>query len=337
MKKNLISLAILIGLGYAVYHLFSNSDSSSLGKKALSDFAISDTSQVGSIIIDDSRHIVELKRGEGKLWSLNDTMIAMPHHVDLLLRTFATVGVQSPVSKVQRQTAIRIIMGDTRKVKILDKEGKWIKTWYVGRATQNNQGTFALLETPEDGLSDQPYIIEVRGFRGFLTTRFHADIKEWRWTGLFYYPDLDFKSVKVETPRDKEFGFHVDVIDRFSGEFLVKDHEGNEIEKSKPAIAAFLGNFKQINVEHFNLNITPAQEDSILNTPPAFRISVTDKTNEVKSADIYFRKPPPALAERMGARTPEFDPERVFVYFDGDLAYGQRLTFDKILYTIKDF
>lgn len=337
MKKNLLFLAVFVGLAYAVYHLYSTTDNTSLGKKALSDFAILDTAQIGTIIIDDSRNVVELKRGEDKFWTLNDTLIAMPHHVELLMTTFAKVGVQSPVAKSMRQSAIRIIMGDTRKVKLLDREGNWIKTWYVGRSTQNNQGTYALLETPEDGLSDQPYVIEVRSFRGYLTTRFHAQVNEWRWTGLFNYEDLDFKKVNVETLRTPETGFSIEVKDRYAGDFIMKDHEGNVVEKPKAAIASYLGQYKMINVEHFEPDITPAQADSILATVPSFRISVTDKADKVQSADIYFRKPPAALAGRMGDRTPEIDPERVFVYFNGDLTYGQRITFDKILFTIADF
>lgn len=337
MKKNILYLLLLIAMGYVVYVLYSSDSPGSLGKKALTDFAINDTANVGKIVIDDGRSVVELKRREDGFWSLDDEYTAMPHHVDLLLKTFTAVGVQSPVSKAQKQQVMKIIAGDTRKVEVFDLEGNWIKTWYIGRSTQSSQGTFALLETPEEGLSDEPFVIEYRGFRGYLTTRFHAIVNEWRWTGLFNYPELDFKKVVVETPRVPEAGYSIEVIDRFKGDFIMRDHEGNEIERPKAAIADFLGSFKSINVEHFEPDISEAQEDSLLAMQPSFRISVHDRNNEVQSADIYFRKPPAALQGRMGDRTPEIDPERVFVYFNEDLAYGQRLTFDKILRTIKDF
>ncbi|NNC82388.1 MAG: hypothetical protein HKN79_02325 [Flavobacteriales bacterium] len=337
MKKNILYLLILILLGGAVYMLYTSEGASTLGQKALTDFAIADTSQVGKVIIDDGRNVIELERRDDGHWSLDDEYIAMPHHIDLMLRTFKAVGVQSPVSKSQKDQVMKIIAGDTRKVEIYDLEGNWIKTWYVGRSTQSNQGTFALLETPQDGLSNEPFVIEYRGFRGYLTTRFHAIVSEWRWTGLFNYPELDFKKVQVETPRVPEAGFSIDIQDRYKGEFTLRDHAGNVLDRPKSKIGEYLGGFQSINVEHFEPDITAAQEDSLLAMDPSFRISVTGPDDSVRTADIYFRKPPVALAARMGDDVPEIDPERVYVHFDGDVAYGQRLTFDKILRTVEDF
>jgi hypothetical protein len=330
----LLLLALIVG---GIYYFSQQNDTSSLGDKGLTDFAITDTSSIGKVIIDDGRNIVELKRGEGRFWTMDDTYIAMPHHIDVILKTFANVGIQSPVSKIQKESVIKIILGDTRKVAIYDRSGKWLKTWYVGRATKTNQGTFALLETPEDGLSTEPYVIEMRGFRGYLTTRFHAIINDWRWTGLFYYPELDFKSILVETPQNPELGFKIDVESKMDGAFTVYDIEGNPLDLNKASVASYLGRYKEINVEHFVPKITLAQEDSIRATPPSFRITVTGKDEKKQSADIWYRPTPEALIERMGTNAPDIDPERVFVYFNDDMAMGQRLTFDKILFTRQDF
>ena len=334
--KNLLYLLLLVLIIAGIYFLSQNSTGSSLTEKGLTDFAIEDTSSIGKVIIDDGRNIAELKRGDDRFWILDDKYIAMPHHVDVIMKTFANVGIQNPVSKAKKAEVIKIIMGDTRKVAIYDREGKWMKTWYVGRATQTSQGTYALLETPEEGLSSEPFVIEMRGFRGYLTTRFHAIINEWRWTGLFYYPELDFKRVVVETPRDPAQGFSVEVRSKLDADFTLFDHTGLPVDKAKSVVAAYLGGYSKINVEHFEPEVTPAQEDSIRATPPAFRISVTGKDDKVQQADIWYRPTPLATRSRMGDRAPEHDPERVYVYFNDDMAMGQRLTFDKILLTIQD-
>ncbi len=335
--KNLLYFLILLLIIGGIYLFTKDGNSSSLTEKGLTDFAIEDTSAIGKVIIDDGRNIVELKRGKDRFWMMDDTYIAMPHHVDVIMKTFANVGIQQPVSKSMKSEVIKIIMGDTRKVAIYDRNGEWMKTWYVGRATQTNQGTYALLETPKDGLSTEPYVIEMRGFRGYLTTRFHAIINEWRWTGLFYYPDLDFKRIEVETPRDPSQGFSVAIKNKIDGDFTLYDHTGLPVDAPKSSVASYLGGFSKINVEHFEPEITAAQEDSLLATPPAFRIAVTGKDDKIQKADIWYRPIPEATKNRMGERAPELDPERVFVYFNDDLAMGQRLTFDKILLTIQDF
>jgi hypothetical protein len=204
--KNVLYLLLFVTIAASIYYLSRNEDSGTLSETTLTDFAISDTASIGRLIIDDGRNEVDLKRGEGRYWTLDDTYIAMPHHIDIVLRTIHNVGVQSPVSKTAKKQVMKIILGDTRKVQIYDRQGVWLKTWYVGRSTRTNQGTYALLETPEGGLSTEPLVIEERGFRGYLTTRFHAIVKEWRWTGLFHYSELDFKRIKVETPNDPSLG-----------------------------------------------------------------------------------------------------------------------------------
>lgn len=334
--KNVFYLLLFIAIAASIYYLSQNKSSGSLSATTLTDFAISDTAGIGRMVIDDGRNVVDLKRGEGRFWTLDDMYIAMPHHIDIVLRTFHNVGVQSPVSKSSKAEVMKIILGDTRKVQIYDLQGEWLKTWYVGRSTQTNQGTYALLETPEGGLSTEPLIIEERGQRSYLTTRFHAIVKEWRWTGLFYYPELDFKQIKVETPIDPSQGYTIDVRSKIDGEFDIYNSKGEPIDIPKANVASFLGSFKAINVEHFDLLETQAQKDSIRDLPPAFRISITGKDDEVHTADIWYRPITEALKFKMGDRAPELDPERVFVYFNDGMAVGQRLTFDKILLTAKD-
>lgn len=103
MKGNLKYLILAVLLAGGAYYVWS-SKSGGKSSKALSDFAIEDTSSVGRIFIDDGRgNTVDLRRKEGRFWSLNDSLKAMPHQVQLLLKTFATTGVQSPVSEASRE------------------------------------------------------------------------------------------------------------------------------------------------------------------------------------------------------------------------------------------
>ena len=335
-QKNILSLLVILVLAFVAYRLSIGSGGSTLADVALTEFAIQDTGSIGSFSVEDAlgRKVVITRRSDG-FWDLNDRYIAMPHMVDLILRTFKNVGIQNPVPEAQRETAMRILLGDTRKVKITDKEGKWIKTWHVGRATQNNQGTFALLETPEDGISKDPFIIEYRGFRGYLTTRFHAREIDWRWTGVFHFPELDIRSLHVETPRDPSRGFLVDIQSVLDGEFQLKDHSSAPIAMDKGSVLEYIQQFKSVNVEHFQPDITEAQADSILALPPDIRFTVTDTEGETASCDLYFRATPQVLRNRM-TNPPVIDPERVFINLNGDLAYGQRLTFDRIIATVDD-
>lgn len=335
-QKNIISLVMILVLAFVAYELSRGSDGSTLADKALTEFSVQDTASIGAFSVEDAlgRKVVISRRADG-FWDLNDRYIAMPHMVDLILRTFKNVGIQNPVPEAQRETAMRILLGDTRKVKILDRDSEWIKTWHVGRATQNNQGTFALLETPEDGISTDPFIIEYRGFRGYLTTRFHAREIDWRWTGVFHYPELEINTIDVQTPRDPSRGFRIGIQSVLDGEFQLMDHSGAPIPMDKGAVLDYIQQFKSVNLEHFQPDIKEYQADSILALPPDIRFTVTDNRGVATSCDLYFRATPQVLRNRM-TNPPAIDPERVFINLNGDLAYGQRLTFDRIIATVDD-
>jgi len=334
MKKNLIYLLLLLGAAYLVYTLTQNKDGISISSEGLTDFAISDTANVGRIVIDDGRNMVDLKRRPGQLWHLNEEYDAMQFQIEVLLKTFAGVGIQQPVPLAQREQIIRLILGDTRKVMIYDLKGDLIKTWYVGRATKTNQGTYALLETPEDGLSSEPYILEMRGFRGYLTTRFHATVADWRWTGLFNYPALDMKQIRVEVPKAPEYGYTLNVLDAYSNSFEALDHDGQPIQLDRGKVGELIKSFESMNVEAFEYdNMTQQSKDSIKAAVPDFRVTVTAKDGTLESADMYWRAD---LHEVTKDGRPLRDDEYIYVHMGEDLALAQLLNFGKVTQTVEE-
>jgi hypothetical protein len=331
MSKNIVYLLVGLAAIALIYWLTTKNTGQSMAKEALTEFAIKDTASVGKIFIADNKGKLTLERKDDGFWSLNDTLIAMPSAVKLMMKTFRQVGIQQPVPKSQRATVMKIINGDNRKVKIYDRQGKWIKTWYVGRATRSNQGTYAILETPEDGLSPDPFVIEIRGFRGFLTTRFHSKVNDWRWTGIFHYPGLELANIKVDRPRIPEESFQIDIGDRFNGEFSLKDSQGLRIPGNKSAMSSLLAKFEHISFEHFDPQISATGADSLLALPPNYSISVTDKKGETTSCDIYMKVIAAKTRDAIGAEVDAWDPERVFVIYRGELLSGQRLVFDDLM------
>ena len=333
MNKNLIYLFVALFMGLTAYFIYNNKNGRVSGS-ALSEFAIEDTASIGSIWIDDGHNpAITLKRGLEKFWTLNDSMSAMPHQIELLMRTFVRTGVQSPVSTSARENVMKIILSDTRKVKVSDLNGTWIKTWYVGGATANNQGTYAILETPEDGLSKEPFIIEVRGFRGYLTTRFHGIIKDWRWTGVFYHPTLNIAEIEIETPKNPSNGVRIIVPDDRKDQMSIVDFKGKSVAANMIDISTFVESFKAVNLESFESRLTTAQEDSVLAQVPDCKITVTNTKGERESCTIFFKSPPPIFDGTVVG----IDPERLYVYYKGELCLGQRLTFDKIMKGKADF
>lgn len=333
MKKNVLFILIGVICACVIFFLLRQERGVSLAEEGLTDFRIQDTAMVGKIFIADNYGKVTLVRGDDGFWTIDDSLRVLPHQMKLILKTFKQIGIQSPVGKKQKQTAMQIINGDNRQVKIYDRDGKWMKTWYVGRGTKTSQGTFAILETPTEGVSPEPYIIEVRGFRGYLTTRFHSNVDEWRWTGVFYYPEMDLEEVKVSVPKRSEDGFSIRIGDRFKSELDLFDQNGFPVPGNKAEIGKYIGGFQSINLEHFVPDLAPSQQDSLRKQLPDYFFQVKDKKGVWNECALYFRPIASKTAGAMGDRAPEIDPERVYIIYKNEIASGQRLTFDKLLRT----
>ena len=65
----------------------------------------------------------------------------------------------------------------------------------------------------EDGsIAEEPFIVHMEGFTGFLSTRFFTDEKEWRYTGVFDYPGDGLQRVEIDVhgARPKSYAIAVD-------------------------------------------------------------------------------------------------------------------------------
>jgi hypothetical protein len=91
------------------------------------------------------------------------------------------------------------------KVKLFPRE-TLTKTYYIGDVTQDNQGTYMLMEG-----ADEPYIVHIPGFRGFVSTRYSTVKADWRDFTVFKTPIGEIASVQVEFPLDPGQSFRMDV------------------------------------------------------------------------------------------------------------------------------
>ncbi|MFZ4414348.1 MAG: hypothetical protein ACOYOV_14790, partial [Bacteroidales bacterium] len=200
------------------------------------DFAVEDVTVITKIFMSDkNNNSVTIKRLDEKKWEVNDKYPARIDGMEILLETISKLHVKEPVSKAGRNTIIKWLAAKSVKVEIyqmvyridlfnkirLFPHEKCTKVYYVGDETQDNQGTFMLLEG-----SDEPFIVYVPGFRGFLTPRYSALEFDWRKRIVFDSKIGDIKTVKIEYPSAPESSFE---ISRFNRDFEIKLLFSNKI------------------------------------------------------------------------------------------------------------
>lgn len=328
-------LCLVGGLAY----WFTKKDTgNTMGENPLSNFEITDTASIQKIFIADLEgNNVTISRSEEGYWKVNNKYRVREHSFDLILETFAGVGIQSTVPKAMRNTVLRNMAVTQRKVMIYGENDKLIKTWYLGNPTKTNQGTYMILETPEEGLSTEPYIVEKRGFRGYLTNRFHTKVNEWRYKGVFIYPKMDIKKITVIRPKMPEKGFELKVNNLLKNELEMTNHEGDKVDVNPTAMQLYLLKFKELHLETFDPPLlNHFQEDSVAARIPDFRITVTNTTGVTTKIDLQY-KPTLANVRLEDPTAPEVDPDRMFGVFNGETIQVQRASFDPVLMPLEYF
>lgn len=215
-KVYLIILSILI-LAAAVL-TFVYSSGSTLGEDT--EFSLTDTASVSKIFIADKKNnTVLLERNPEGGWILNKEYKASSYATDIFLKTIMDIEVKSPVSKEAHENTVKLLATVGVKVEIYQKayrvnlfdKIKWFeyeklaRVYYVGVSTQDNLGTFMILEGAE-----APYIVHIPGFNGYLTTRYSPLERDWRDHSVFAFKYRDIKAITLQFPETPGMSFRAE-------------------------------------------------------------------------------------------------------------------------------
>ena len=325
MKRNLIYAAVVIVLGLCVYFFVIRKNNGTYSKSE-SDFSIKDTASVMQIVLTDlSGHKIDLARNNDS-WQLNGKYKARPETVRYLLQTLYQLEVVTPVAKSMYNNVVKEIAGSNVKVEIFGKDGKKIKGFYIGQPSQSYRGNFMLMEK-----SDVPFVVNIPGFNGFVSSRFTVEELEWRDRSVFAYDPEKIQKIEVQYPTMNDSSF---TITRDNGKLSLSLAKGSA-DGFNPEIASYyLKQFTVLTCESFIQDMT--KKDSVLATTPVCIIAVTDPagTNTLK---VFYR--PVTFRSKMQfnykGEELNFDPDKFYgvIENDKDLVVIQSFVFGKLFVT----
>ena len=332
MKKNRITILVFLLLAISAAVLIMTNNKSTI-KEALKDFAIKDTASITKIFMTDkSPSQVTLTREAAGQWTVNGKFAARPDAINTLLETICRIDVRAPVAKSAYNNVIKTLSTSGMKVEIYSKE-KLIKTYYVGGSTQDNLGTFMMIEN-----SNTPFVTYLPGFNGYLTTRYFTEENLWRDRTIFnYYPD-EIANIYVEYPtKDKKYSYMIDAktYTATSGD----SKEKPIVDTTK--VSTIVGLFKHVNFEGFGDGVQLKVKDSILATNPIAIITVIDKkgSKDMIKAFLKMLNKKDSLIVGDDGKPRKYDIDRMFaVVNDGkDFVVIQHYVFDAIMVTFDYF
>jgi hypothetical protein len=341
MNRNVIALIIALLLGGLTFWLISKKDRTTVSRE-LRDFAVSDTASITKIFLaDKTGKSVTLTR-EKDQWRVNGQYTARPDAVKTLLVTIHDVSVRQPVGLKARENIIKQLAAGSTKCEIYAGD-KLIKQYYVGGETMDMMGTYMLLSDvsdPDDIVnSTEPFETEIKGFNGYLTTRYFTNAQEWRDRTVFKYYVPDIRSIRVEHKGEPQNSF---IVTQAAGSktFGLQTLTGQPLPFDTLAVKQFISYFGHISFENFDSALPKAKKDSTLASGPAHRIIVTDASNKKTEIQMFLkRNDGEAPDDPTAALPPFYDPDRMYALVNNgqDFVTVQYYVFGKLLQTPEYF
>jgi len=297
MKKNKNILIVTIVLLIFALVLILNKSKSTI-RKELRNFAVEDTSNITKIFLADKMNrCVTLKKLESGDWELNGKYKTEKKTVKTLLKTMLQIEVREPVAKAAHNTVVKLLAAKSTKVEIyqwvyrinlfnklkLFPHEKLTKIYYVGEATQDNTGTYMLMDN-----STEPFVVHIPGFRGYVATRYSTIEKDWRNHNIFKLSPADIKSIKVEFPEtpEKSFVFENN-IKSFSIRNLITNDTITNYDTVK--IINYINAFQNINFEALLNDADKSFIDSVTSSIPMNILTLTEKSGKQTVVKMFHK------------------------------------------------
>jgi hypothetical protein len=347
MKKNR-NILILVILLTLVAVIFILTNTTNTFKRSQSDFAVDDTANITTIFMSDKNNntLKMTRQLPGYNWIINDKYPGHKFNINMLLETMLNLKVKEPVPVAAHNNIIKELSVNAVKVEIyqwvyrIDVFGirlfpheKLAKVYYVGGATQNNRGTFMLMEG-----SPEPFITYLPGLRGFVSPRYMPIEKYWRDYTVFRTNINEIASVRVEFPSYPEQSYLI--TNRRGLDF---DLESLADKKKVPdydtlKVMNFLSAFRNLNFEALLNDIDQQKKDSVLSSQPFAIITLTDTKGISRTIKTFHKKSGYDQTDYNGKPVP-YDLDRAYALVnDGkDFVLIQFYVFDKVLKPVKYF
>ncbi len=347
MKRYRNSIILLVVLGIITIIMLLQNRSGTFRKDS-NAFAVADTSSITKFFLADKKNnMVKVERTETGNWLLNDKYEVNPTMVQVMLHTFMSIDIKEPVAKATRNTIIRVMAGKSVKTEIYQKvyrinlfgkiklfpHEKLTRVYYVGDATMDNSGTFMLMEGSED-----PYVVDIPGFRGFVTSRYSALEGDWRSHSIYKFRVPDISSVTIKFNEKPELSYSI--TNTNNRDFVLTSLVDNRaIERFDTGnVVQYLGMFKNLNYESILDEMTKAKRDSIVATVPTYEVILVDKPGKSHTLKTWKRKADPGQLDLDGNQA-EYDFERMYGLIDDSeqLVSIQYFVFSEVFMPIQFF
>lgn len=280
-----IYLAIFLVLAvFAAYTLFEASAENNTEKEKA--FKVENFEEVTEILVSNKAGEKMTLKKEGDQWILNDKFPVRKHLFEEMKEALTKMEAGSPVPEIGKDVVIKQMVAEAIKVEVF-KGQKKDKVIFIGGPNLQNTASHMFLEV-NGKVKDRIYNVSIPGFRGYLTTRFTIDEKEWRSKAIFSYLPQEVKEIEIKyfNHTDYEDFVLTNNNNSFSlriGEKIYQKEELNDIN-----IVNYLKHLdnQQLMAYSFVEEKQFYLKDSLMNVNKFAEFSITNSSNQKRSYNI---------------------------------------------------
>ncbi len=246
--------------------------------RGLTDFAVQETGRLERIIMEEGDKRLELKKKNGK-WILNGIFETREEAVEQFLQTLQRIRVKSPSPVSLREELLAGFSNSS--VKVLLCTGRRSKIFFVHEHDLSNEA-YMMMEN-----SDQPFAVDIYGYRGSVYNLFVVDEGYWRPNTLFSADPSDIAFVRVEFSGEPAHSFQLEPAGRNNFE-LTRLSSGEKIESLNDSIVAvFLSNFYFIPFQRYANEEERQKADSLRNARPEYKITLNAENGYFRDVKLF--------------------------------------------------
>ena len=270
------------------------------------DFSVNNIEEIDHIEITNKTPKTVFLTKNNERWELKNGFPVSTEAINYLLETIRDMQIKRPVAVNEKENILKRMSVQRTKVSIFSND-KNIKTIYVGGNTQDQLGTYMILDN-----SNEPYVISIPGFNGYLSSRFSCEENTWKEKVIFNINKDDIENIKINY-RDTINSFQIHSKDSVSDQYF--------------------SNFKKVSCEKFLKNTQDFNIEEIKKREPIFHINIKLKNGKELKLKGFEKKS--SLKGR--TKNKNYDTERFYGLFKDELVLIQYQQFKNILKKKSDF
>ncbi|RLD52013.1 MAG: hypothetical protein DRI94_04375 [Bacteroidetes bacterium] len=276
-QKITISFFFLLIVSVGLYYFFK-SDNKNMTSEL---FIVKDTADIAKIIISqDSGKVILTRNKKLHHWTVDNKYPGNKKAIKKLYQTLTEVRISKPVLHSKKDSLIKNIQNNGKKIEIYNSDNQLIKKIMVGSFQKQLEGTY--LYNPKE---KSIFIVNIPGLENDLNYRYNINPVYWLKPEIFSYRPNDIKEIVLNYPEKPSKSFKLKILKDTAYLYLLSNNVPVK-NLNLLKVGSYLSYFMNVKFASETTD-TEKLRNKLLNKIPYAEIRVTDINQHTKNIKLF--------------------------------------------------